>query len=69
MLKEKKKRQFYIKKMQKGKTKNKKRNTSNEENTCNPAIKREISRSGDHNSGNNNRKKKNPKKTQKASIL
>ena len=34
--------------MQKGKMKNKKRNTSNEENTCNPAIKREISRSGDH---------------------
>ena len=43
--------------------KNQKRNTSIEENIL--AIKREITRSGDHNSNNNNRKKK----TQKASIL
>ena len=35
---------------------NQKRNTTNEEN--NHAIKREISRSGDHNSNNNNRKYK-----------
>ena len=34
--------------------KNQKRNTSDEEN--NHAINREISRSGDHNSNNNNRK-------------
>ena len=49
--------------MQKGKQKIKKRKTSNEEKTCNPTTKQEISRSGDHNSDNNNRR------INKASIL
>ena len=40
--------------MKKREMKNQKRNTTNEEN--NYAIKREISRFGDHNSNNNNRK-------------
>ena len=42
--------------MEKREMKNHKRNTTIEE--INPAIKREISASGDHNSNNNNRKNK-----------
>ena len=44
--------------MQKREMKNQKRNTTNEENI--PARKREISKPGDHNSNNNDRKNITP---------